>query len=207
MFDRSKLKGVEVHGFNVTDGGERSIGRAGDRLEQLGYQIERDEADYGYFNFFMIRFGKWSEYRKTLYRRLQGAFATADFIITHSNGANFATQALYGMPRREKKLLLINFSAALDRDTEIPHAVDMQVNYCTPYDWIVKVSALIPFYEWGSMGAHGYCGRGPNVNLIYDGTINSPKVKGHSAWFREPAIDPVIESLDTQIQLHLGESA
>lgn len=190
------LKLVFVHGFNVVDGGERSIDRLAQELETFGYtNIDTDGADYGFFGFLMVRFNKWSKYRKSVYARLEKAFEDASVILTHSNGAWFSTATLYGMKRpAEGKRILVNYSAAMNRDTEIPHAVDMQYNFCTKNDWLVRLSALIPFHAWGAMGSNGYCGAGPNKNLFFN------EVKRHSGWFHDDHREVIAEHTDLIIE-------
>lgn len=177
---RGALTLVFVHGFNVTDNGARSIDRMAEELAALGYATDTDGADYGYFGLMMIRFAKWSRYRKNVYSRLAKAFENADVILTHSNGALFSTETLYNMDHpMGKKRVLFNYSAALDRDTPIPHSITKQINFCTRNDWVVKLAALIPFYQWGAMGAYGYTGRGPNTNYFFN------HIKRHSGWFSD----------------------
>ena len=112
--------------------------------------------------------------------RLAKAFETADVIITHSNGANFTTQALDLLPEDyNNTILVIHISPALDSDTDIPQAVEAQLVLHTPHDGWVKLSSWIPFFHpWGRMGAVGYKG---TDNRNHNMEVRA--VKSHSGWF------------------------
>ncbi len=170
------MKIVLVHGFNVRDGGANSIDKFAFELRQLGYTVDIDEADYGYFSLLKIYFGS----KREVVRRLMGAFKDADIIITHSNGANFANKALNEMPSRfDGNQVLVHFSPALNRRTKIPYSITHQFVYHTRKDWIIRLSTWLPMLPWGRMGAMGYKGKGPNTNLDY-----TTVMKGHSNWFK-----------------------
>jgi hypothetical protein len=173
------MKIVLVHGFNVRDGGKRTVDQLVPLIRNAGYSVDLDEGDYGFFNIWMVRFRK-SKTRQRVLHRLAKAFETADVIITHSNGANFTTQALDLMDHEyNNKKLVIHISPALDRDTDIPNAVRQQLVLYTPHDKAVKWSSFLWFHPWGRMGARGYSGEdNRNTNLKVEA------VKGHSDWFR-----------------------
>lgn len=172
------MRGVSVHGFNVKDKGARTVDKLTPCLTQRGFTIDSDECDYGYFGLFAVRlFSK--KRREQVIQRLQRAFEKADFIVTHSNGANFATQALNRMPRRYRRTkLVIHISPALDRNTDVPFSVKKQLVLHTPHDMAVRISSYLPFgHPWGRMGAFGHTGHPLNKN------IEMAWVKGHSDWF------------------------
>jgi hypothetical protein len=173
------MKIVLVHGFNVRDGGRYTVDMLAPLIRNAGFSIDLDEGDYGFFNIWMIRFRK-SRTRQRVLHKLAKAFETADVIITHSNGANFTTQALDMMGTEyNNKLLVIHISPALDRNTEIPNAVRHQLVLHTPHDKAVRLSSWLWFHPWGRMGAKGYNGT-DNRNT----NIEVTAVKGHSAWFK-----------------------
>jgi hypothetical protein len=173
------MKLVLVHGFNVKDGGKKTVDQLAPLIRNAGYSVDLDEGDYGFFNIWMVRFRK-SRTRQRVLHRLAKAFETADVIITHSNGANFTTQALDMMePEYNNKKVVIHISPALDTDTEIPNAVCRQLVMYTPHDKAVRLSSWLWFHPWGRMGAKGYTGN-DNRNT----NIEVPAVKGHSAWFK-----------------------
>lgn len=173
------MKIVLVHGFNIRDGGKRTVDQLAPLIRNAGFSVDLDEGDYGFFNIWMVRFRK-SKTRQRVLHRLAKAFETADVIITHSNGANFTTQALDLMEHEyNNSKLVIHISPALDRDTEIPNAVHHQLVLYTPHDKAVRLSSWLLFHPWGRMGAKGYSGN-DNRNT----NIKAEAVKGHSSWFK-----------------------
>jgi len=172
------MKFVLVHGFNVRDNGNRTVDQLAPLIELAGHIVNTDEADYGYFNLWMIRLFKTKTRRRVLYR-LAKAFESADVIITHSNGAYFTTLALDMMIEEfNNSKFVIHISPALDRDTEVPLAVKQQLVLYTRHDFWVKLSSYIPFFPWGRMGARGYSGQDNRVHNKADNGIPE-----HSAWF------------------------
>jgi len=172
------MKFVLVHGFNVRDGGAHTVDRLIPLIKLDGHTVDPDEGDYGFFNIWAVRF-RHSRTRQRVLYRLAKAFETADVIITHSNGANFTTQALDMMaPDFNNSKLVIHISPALDRDTQIPMAVHHQLVMYTPHDKAVRLSSWLLFHPWGRMGAKGYSGSdNRNTNR------QENRVHGHSAWF------------------------
>ena len=181
------MKFVLVHGFNIRDGGRGTVDQLAPLIRDAGHTVDVDEGDYGYFNIWMIRFKK-SKTRQAVLYRLAKAFETAQVIITHSNGANFTTQALEFLTTEYNNTkIVIHISPALDTNTDIPLAVKHQLVLHTPHDKAVKLSTWIPFkHPWGRMGAKGYTGTdNRNTNLKVE------SVKGHSKWF---AISHVVDT-------------
>ncbi len=170
------MKVVLVHGFNVRDGGKETVDQFAPELRELGYTIDLDEGDYGYWSLTKIYLGG----KREVIRRLMYAFKDADVIITHSNGASFANKALNEMPARlEGEQILVHFSPALNRKTAIPFSITHQFVYHTRKDWIVRAASYLPALPWGRMGAMGYKGKGPNTNID-----RTEVMKGHSNWFK-----------------------
>jgi len=173
------MKFVLVHGFNVKDGGKHTVDRLAPYIITAGHEVDLDEGDYGFFNIWMVRLFKTWKKNRVLFR-LADAFKSADVIITHSNGANFTTQALDLLPAKyNNKIRVIHISPALDKKTEIPQAVKHQLVLYTPNDFWVKLSSYLLFHPWGRMGAVGYQG---HDNRNYN--VEVPAVKAHSDWFK-----------------------
>ena len=170
---------ILVHGFSVRDGGKKTIDQLSPFIRDAGHVVDLDEGDYGYFNLWMIRLFKSYLKSRVIYR-LAKAFETADVIITHSNGANFTTQALdLLLPEMNNKIIVIHISPAINSKTPIPQAVKAQMVQHTPHDFWVKLASYLPFHPWGRMGASGYKGTdNRNTNRI------NRDVKGHSDWFK-----------------------
>lgn len=173
------MKLVLVHGFNVKDKGRNTTDRLAPYARANDLKIDIDEGDYGYFNLFMIRWFKAYLKSRVIYR-LAKAFEDADIIITHSNGANFAIQALDLLPAvYNNTKIVIHISPALNSGTPIPCAVKAQLVLYTPHDGWVKLASYLPLHPWGRMGARGYTGTSnKNTNQENDA------VKKHSDWFK-----------------------
>ena len=173
------MKIVLVHGFNVKDKGARTVDTLVPFIRNAGHEVDTDEGDYGYFNIWMVRFTK-SKTRQRVLHRLAKAFETADVVITHSNGANFFTQAADMLDiNYNNKLMVIHISPALDCDSEIPMSVKQQLVLCTTHDKAVKASSLLLLHPWGRMGAKGYQGSDNRNTNVKDDSI-----PGHSDWFK-----------------------
>ncbi len=169
---------VLVHGFNVRDGGERTVDQLAPLIIHEGYQVDKDEADYGYFSIWMIRLFRSRTRARMLYR-LAEAFKRADVIITHSNGGYFTSEALDMLPAEYNGTkVVIHISPAMNRDTPIPLAVKAQLVLFTKHDGWVRLSSYIPFFPWGRMGARGYSGEDNRNENQADHSI-----PGHSDWF------------------------
>jgi hypothetical protein len=175
--NNKKPRVVLVHGFNVRDKGKRSIDTLAPHLERLGWQVDKDEADYGWIGLLGVRL-----FKRKIVKRLVKALWDADLIITHSNGANFATAALNKMHSWDE-YFVAHISPALNTTTPCPNSVFSMLVLHTKNDWAVRLASLLPFHPWGSMGAYGYLGK-------RDGRVTSEDytgiVEGHSDWFSDP---------------------
>ena len=172
------MKFVLVHGFNVKNRGATTVDKLVCYIELSGHEVDKDEGDYGYFNLLMIRLFRKKQ-RKAVIKRLAEAFKTADVIVTHSNGAHFATLALEQLPvKLNRSKVIVHISPALNSSTPIPNAVKAQLVLHTPHDGWVKLSSFLPLHPWGKMGARGYTG-----DDIRNLNIENTKVRKHSAWF------------------------
>jgi len=178
---------VLVHGFNVRDGGAETVDKLDPGLTALGHQVEKDEADYGYYDFWKVRFAKYSAVR-----RIAAALEHADVVITHSNGANYANMALKLLEYHRSTFKVIHFSPALNRNTPIPANVSKQWVFHTKTDYTVRLSAILPFHPWGNMGAGGYTGQDTRASNI----DCSDLVRRHSDWFLDDNLDFFIKEID-----------
>lgn len=172
------LRIVLVHGFNVRDAGERSIDQLAWPLRHLGHEADTDSADYGYFGLLGVRFFRGKRRREAL-GRLEQAFDTADIIVTHSNGANFATEAMKRFSAG-RQFNVVHVSPALNMDTPPPASVGRQLVYHTMNDGWVRLARILPWHPWGAMGAYGYQGDDRRVE-----SRAWPSVNGHGDWFNE----------------------
>lgn len=191
------MHAVGVHGFRVDDGGAGTIGRMDDPLREYGFTVDSDAADYGWFGLLDIRLRNGNRRRAVLYR-LAKAFETADLIYTHSNGAYFTNLALRMLPEEfNKKIVVVNISAALDRNTEPAPAVKAELNLCTHHDFWVKLSSYIPGSPWGRRGAWGYSGRSSHVYNQFEN-----QVRRHSDWFKEEYLKMTVRKTLTFWECH-----
>lgn len=173
------MKACLVHGFNVKDAGAGTVDVLASRLLRENIAVDVDEADYGYFGLMDIRWRSGNKRRRVLHR-LANAFAKADLIITHSNGAHFSTLAMEMLDESDvDRLLVVHISPALNRKTEPPAVVKRQLVLHTPHDKAVRISSYLLRHPWGRMGAYGYSGSSPKVR-----NEKHEEVKGHSDWFK-----------------------
>lgn len=175
------MKAVLVFGMYTRDKGARTVDRFIPELEELGYAIDKDEADYE----FLTLVEAWFKDKESIIQRLQYAFEDADIIITHSRGAKFAMAALYRMHQRLDggRRKLFHFSPSLRCRTRVPLSVDRMYVFHTRRDWIIRLSRFLP--SFGAMGAFGYKGDGPVTNID-----ETQDIAGHSNWFvGENAVD------------------
>jgi len=173
-------KVVLIHGFNLKDGGAKTTDQLENFIGAAGYDVDIDEADYGFWSLWQILWLKGKARTAVIYR-IARAIEKADIIIGHSNGANFGTQALEILPeefRNTKKVIWI--SGALDTKTPIPASVESLLVLYTPHDFWVKLSTYLPLNPWGRMGARGYLGGNPKANNLMDDSV-----KRHSDWFKK----------------------
>ena len=163
---------VLVHGFNVRDGGKRTIDQLAGSLRRRGHTVDMDSADYGWHGLIRVRF-----FHGSAVRRIRTALMSADAVITHSNGANYATKALRKI---DSKKIVIHLSPALNKRSKPPKAVSEQHVFHSRHDNVVQWARYILFHPWGNMGAYGYMGKDSRVSN-HDYTN---RIKSHSSWFR-----------------------
>lgn len=146
-----------IHGFNVTDGGKKSVGRLRRFLKNSALH------NYGWVGPFLLRFKNKETVEELLPKIREG-----DVCVGHSNGALIC----YNLVERGapvSKVVLIQ--PALRRDSKWP--VDVEV-LCVwnPKDWAVSlgrvwsgiVSLLTPGrHGWGAAGRHGLDQKTPNI--------------------------------------------
>jgi len=179
---------VLIHGFNDKSGGEDNIDKTKPLLEALGYEVEKDDADYGYYSLAMVRFRKQSAVL-----RIISALKDADVVVTYSNGANYAMKALKLINRR---MLLIHCSPALDAKAEFPEAISYAWVLHIKSDWTVWMAKAIPFSTWGNMGAVGYKGTNPLVTNVDFTDI----AKHHGGMFKDDVLEYTVQKIDELIR-------
>lgn len=158
---------VFLHGWNVKDGGEGTVDTLVPFFNEWGWDTDKDEADYGFIFWRMLSIVGRALFTKKIIKRIVPALEKADLIITHSNGANFATRALKLLPEEmHNTKVVVHFSPALNKKTKIPPAVKSQLVVHTRHDKAVKAAKFLLLSNWGNMGAVGYMGYDQrNTNL------------------------------------------
>lgn len=168
------MRVVLVHGFNVRDKGKNSVDRLAEHFPDT-WSVDKDEADYGFFNLWMVRFA-----RRGAIRRIAEALQDADAVVAHSNGCNYVMKALKFV-RKQDKLKVFFLSPAVNRTTRFPKIVERAFVYFTKVDVWVFLSGFIPFHPWGWMGYQGPKTEDPRIEA-HDYT---DLVGSHSGWFSE----------------------
>lgn len=174
------MKIVLIHGFNVKDGGENTVDKLAPYLIKAGHYVEIDEADYGYYKLWMVRFRKHSAVC-----RIARALETADAVVDHSNGANYEYMALKLLQHQDRKFKVVRLSPALNRRTAAPDNVTKCTVFFTRSDFWVWLSGLLPTHPWGQQGIFGYKGNDQRMRN-WDMT---DLVKGHSGYFSDENIE------------------
>jgi hypothetical protein len=181
------VKIVLIHGFNVRDGGARSIDKLAPLLEAAGHTVDKDEADYGWLGLLSVRIRKYSAVR-----RIMLALEYADVVISHSNGANYENMALKLLDQRHsRKYKVIRISPALNPKTGVPRNVLFAGVWHTRADWIAGLSGLLLFHPWGRQGMSGYDGTDWRIrNFDYTDLI-----AGHSDWFENGNVSIIAQDI------------
>jgi hypothetical protein len=168
-----------VHGFNVRDGGKKTIDRL---IPYLNHdEISVIQHDYGHLNI-------WGVLRKNKYiaNDIKPKLKSIDVAIGHSNGCAILVKSLQKGAVIDK-LILIN--PALDKYFEFPAGVNEIHVFHNKYDkavvaakWLRKLVFWRNTFLWGEMGNTGYKGHDYRV-------INHVMAKGHSAVFSNRNIE------------------
>lgn len=167
------MRVVLVHGFNVRDKGVRSVDRLAEHFPGW-WDVDKDEADYGFFNLWKVRFA-----RRGAIRRIAEALKTADAVVAHSNGCNYVMKALRFVPD-SRRIKVFFLSPAVNRTTRFPKVVEKAIVLFTKADFWVFLSGFLPFHPWGWMGMLGPKGEDERV----DARDFTDIVGSHSGWFK-----------------------
>ncbi|MEJ1402648.1 MAG: hypothetical protein RPU73_02030 [Candidatus Sedimenticola sp. (ex Thyasira tokunagai)] len=138
---------ILVHGFNVADGGKKTI----DRLIPCLIERRRHvvQYDYGYRFLLGVRLRS-----KEDARGLMDIYRPGDIVIGHSNGAHLIALAIeMGMP--VKRAIMIH--PALNKDWRPPydHPIEEIHVYYSGKDVATWMAKFLPFHKWGAMGTVG----------------------------------------------------
>lgn len=151
-----KPKAHLIHGFNVADGGKRSLVRPVAPVVAETGHWDPQSFSWGWTWLFRLAMRTHTAARKLAPRLNHG-----DLLVTHSHGFNVAMLALAIRPRRVQVLA---YNPAARRDVVLPPCVARCVVLYSPDDKALawgrlwrQVASLNPFREhpWGRLGKLG----------------------------------------------------
>lgn len=187
----AKFKGriVLLHGIEG-DNPKTGISQLKTYFEKAGFTVALPK--YGALPFFGL--GLSALINPRVADTLSNYICESDILVGHSNGATISY--LVSLKKKVRGCVLIN--PALDPE-DAPNS-DFTHVYFNRGDWVVRASALVPFNDWGCMGASGYLGL-PQYGLhnfdCGEPSMNLPPINGHSTIFRAENLSawgPVIVS-------------
>ena len=143
-----------IHGFNVSDGGERTTDQLIEPLTLAGHEVV--ELDYGHWHRLRVRLAN-----KPLSKIIAAMAEPDSVLIGHSNGGCLAQMAAMA-GAKIKRMVLIN--PALNSDIVMPANIRCDIYY-SPHDRVVELSRWIPWSPWGNMGRVGSTLGGINHDL------------------------------------------
>lgn len=200
---------ILLHGFNVFDGGKKTVGRLAPFFDAEKFEVR--ELNYGYFGFLSTRF-----LNDNVARKLASLVVTANIegrrvhLVGHSNGCTiiWLMSQISGWDRIPYACSTTFLNPALERDLPLSATLGHIHVYHAPSDLPVKLSRLLlvpaKFRPWGAMGAYGAsAGHLPGryssvVNVNMDRVARGLALvepdrweetdMGHSGVFKEPAL-------------------
>jgi pimeloyl-ACP methyl ester carboxylesterase len=155
--DAKARRAILIHGFNVRDEGNSTVGTLVPYLQAAGFHVKRPR--YGWRGLLGVRY-----LNDTFSQLIADLSEPGDTLIGHSNGCAIAVQAVEKTEHEFDRLVLIN--PALDSDYLFPSNVRRIDVWHSPSDAPVRFAKLLPWHSWGDMGAVGYRG-------LYDPRVRS----------------------------------
>jgi len=157
-----------LHGFNVRDGGKKTIGRLSEVLPSARL------VSYGFLGLIGVRF-----FNDNLAKML-ASLATPDCVlIGHSNAASIIYEALQlEQCPKIKRIVLIR--PALDSNVDFGSKVERVDVFHHEGDKPVFLSQFLPCHSWGDMGTEGY--DGPNDFVFNHNSEEIFGIPDHSAF-------------------------
>lgn len=154
---KTKGRVILIHGFNVRDEGDRTVGALAPFLESAGFHVKRPR--YGWRGLLGVRY-----LNETFSQLIADLSEPGDILIGHSNGCAIAVEAAEKSTHEFARLVLIN--PALDSDHLFPANIRRIDVWHSPSDGPVRFAKFLPWHSWGDMGAVGYRG-------LYDPRVRS----------------------------------
>lgn len=169
-----------IHGFNVWDGGQQTVGELRGYFAALGcpYHI----LNYGHFGLLDTRFKNDNVARQTA--EFINNSKQPVIVVSHSNGSTitYLSITLYGA----KPAHCVFINPALKNDVIFPEHCPTVDVWHSPSDQPVKISKLLPasnFRPWGEMGSTGYIGNDKRVRNFNKESNFAVSSKEHSDVF------------------------
>lgn len=175
-----------LHGFNVNDDGEATMGWLKPILEAEGHTVTM--VKYGWMFRLRVRLCNSRLAKVVASMALPGSIA-----IGHSNGCDLIYRAsVEGAPFKS----VILFNPALDDDLQFPPHIERVSVFHSKDDDAVRAASWIPFSNWGDMGEEGYEGiEDPRVTNYNEEDITGKKM-GHSDFSKYPELfGPIVKQL------------
>lgn len=180
-----------IHGFNVSDGGRRTVGSLIPFLEANGH--EPILHDYGWTGPVRLRLRN----RRTV-RDLSRHIQPGDALIGHSNGALICRKLVHEVG--ELVSAVVGIQPCVRRDLTWPPHIQVLCLY-NACDWAVRLGRMwgrlatlaTPFapHGWGAAGAYGFTTPAHNVtnwDTAAPGLPEKYRARGHSSSLRPPAV-------------------
>lgn len=149
-----------VHGFNVSDGGENTVGRFRPYFIARGWDTITFQM--GWMGLIQV-YTQNHQHAKRLAEAARNAHERGTEVIAlgHSNGCAVLHLATTEYDAPIQRMAYIN--PALEHHLAPAPQVERLDVWHSPSDRPVKWSRLMPFSLWGAMGAVGYTGDDPRV--------------------------------------------
>lgn len=167
---------VMIHGAKFTKRARNNLRRLAPAFRSCGFCIVIPT--YGYLPALLVGLFPWLDER--IAEALSGFIEPSDILVGHSNGGTLS----YLISQRVKVRGAVLINAALESHV-VPNADFVHV-YFNEGDVVAKLSAMLPFHIWGSMGGHGYTGlHQPHIKNIDQAhpPDDLPALWGHSDIF------------------------
>lgn len=163
-----------VHGFNVSDGGKRTIDTMIPHLTKCGHQVK--EFDYGWVGLLGVRFGN-----KKKAKKLADKLKPNDIVIGHSNGCAIIALAMQmGMVVSEAVLI----HPALNKNWLPPENSAPKITvFYSAKDSATWISKILVNHIWGEMGTVGPKSDWPGWVAIDDGMAHSEGFEKNPAMY------------------------
>lgn len=186
-----------VHGFNVSDGGAKTLDKLRPHFEARGFSVVEHDSKWkrGILrDLLSVRFGNMKRAES-----LAQVVQPDDILVGHSNGCAIILLACWSLAQMNPKdrVQCVWFNPALDSDAPISPVISNFLVFHTKSDRVVQASKLLRWHRWGDMGRVGYRGlEGAKAqNCPYE--VLGMDDLGHSGVFKdEKRLHRVMEAFD-----------